>query len=147
MFDQKLTAFQNATAQVDADKALLDRATEDLKKTQVTSPITGVLSKRYVERGDWVSEGKRLFQISDYQRIYLEAFLTDLDVGKLSPKQIRSKGEDAEVTLDAYPERPSADVSHTLNPRPAIIACSKSGFMLRTTICGSCRVWWAAAWS
>jgi RND family efflux transporter MFP subunit len=103
VFDQKLTAFQNAMAQVDADKALLDRATEDLKKTQVTSPIAGVLSKRYVERGDWVSEGKRLFQISDYQRIYLEAFLTDLDVGKLSPKRIRSKGEDAEVTLDAYP--------------------------------------------
>ncbi|MBM3300315.1 MAG: efflux RND transporter periplasmic adaptor subunit [Deltaproteobacteria bacterium] len=103
VYEQKLTAYQNAVSQVDADRALLARAREDLKKTQVTSPVSGVLSKRYVEKGDWVSEGKRLFQISDYQRIYLEAFITDLDVGKLSVKKIRSEGENAEVTLDAYP--------------------------------------------
>ncbi len=103
IYDQKLTTYQNSAAQVDADKALLERAREDLKKTQVTAPITGVLSKRYVERGDWVSEGKRLFQISNYDRIYLEAFITDLDVGKLSLKKIRTGGQQAEVTLDCYP--------------------------------------------
>jgi len=103
IYDQKLMTYQNSIAQVDADKALLERALEDLKKTRVTAPITGVLSKRYVERGDWVSEGKRLFQISDYHRIYLEAFITDLDVGKLSLKKIRSGGQQAEVTLDCYP--------------------------------------------
>ena len=103
IYDQKLMACQNSIAQVDADKALLERALEDLKKTRVTAPITGVLSKRYVERGDWVSEGKRLFQISDYHKIYLEAFITDLDVGKLSLKKIRSGGQQADVTLDCYP--------------------------------------------
>jgi len=103
IYDQKLTAYQNSLAQVDADKAFLERALDDLKKTQVISPITGVLSKRYVERGDWVSEGKRLFQISDYDRIYLEAFITDLDVGKLSLTKIRSGGQQADVTLDCYP--------------------------------------------
>ncbi len=103
IYDQKLTTYQNSVAQVDADKAFLERALEDLKKTQVISPVTGVLSKRYVERGDWVSEGKKLFQISDYNRIYLEAFITDLDVGKLSMKKIRAGGQEAEVTLDCYP--------------------------------------------
>jgi RND family efflux transporter MFP subunit len=103
VYDQKLTAYQNSVAQVDADKALLERALEDLKKTLVRAPITGVLSKRYVEKGDWVSEGKRLFQISDYHRIYLEAFITDLNVGRLSLKKIRSGGQQAEVTLDCYP--------------------------------------------
>ena len=103
VYDQKLTAYQNSVAQVDADKALLERALQDLKKTLVRSPITGVLSKRYVEKGDWVSEGKRLFQISDYHRIYLEAFITDLNVGKLSLRKIRSGGQQAEVTLDCYP--------------------------------------------
>ena len=103
IYDQKLTTYQNSLAQVDADKAFLERALEDLKKTQVISPVTGVLSKRYVERGDWVSEGKRLFQISDYDRIYLEAFITDLDVGKLSLTKIRLGGQPADVTLDCYP--------------------------------------------
>jgi len=102
-FDQKLTAYQNSLGQVGADRALLARALEDLKKTRVTAPISGVLSRRFIEKGDWVSEGKRLFQISDYQRIYLEAFMTDLEVGRLSVKKIRAKGEEALVTLDAYP--------------------------------------------
>jgi RND family efflux transporter MFP subunit len=102
-FDQKLTAYQNSLGQVEADRALLARASEDLKKTHVTAPISGVLSRRFIEKGDWVSEGKRLFQISDYQRIYLEAFMTDMEVGRLSVKKIRAKGEEALVTLDAYP--------------------------------------------
>jgi RND family efflux transporter MFP subunit len=103
VYDQKVTAYQNTMAQVEADRALLARAMEDLKKTRVTAPISGVLSRRFAEKGDWVSEGKRLFQISDYRRIYLEAFVSDLDVGKISVKKIRSSGEDAEVRLDAYP--------------------------------------------
>jgi RND family efflux transporter MFP subunit len=102
-YDQKLTAYQNSLGQVEAGRALLAQAMEDLKKTRVTAPISGVLSKRFVEKGDWVSEGKRLFQISDYRRIYLEAFMTDLEVGRLSVKKIRAKGQEAEVTLDAYP--------------------------------------------
>jgi RND family efflux transporter MFP subunit len=103
VYDQKLTAYQNSLGQVEADRAILARALEDLKKTRVAAPISGALSRRFVEKGDWVSEGKRLFQISDYRKIYLEAFITDVEVGQLSMKKIRSKGEEAEVTLDAYP--------------------------------------------
>jgi multidrug efflux pump subunit AcrA (membrane-fusion protein) len=73
--DQKLSSYQNAVAQVEADKAVLAKANEDLKKTRVLSPITGLLSNRYIEKGDWVSEGGKLFMVSDYSRIYLEAFL------------------------------------------------------------------------
>lgn len=102
-YDQKLSAYQNSLAQYEADKALLAKAQEDLKRTKVEAPRAGVMSNRYVERGDWVSEGGRLFQISDYEKVYLEAFVSDKDVGKLDPKKVLSEGVQALVSVDTYP--------------------------------------------
>ncbi|MDD3471653.1 MAG: efflux RND transporter periplasmic adaptor subunit [Syntrophaceae bacterium] len=102
-YDQKLSAYQNSLAQYEADKALLAKAEEDLKRTKVTAPRSGVISQRFIERGDWVSEGGKLFQLSDYKEVYLEAFVSDIDVGKIDPKKVLSQGVPAEVTVDAYP--------------------------------------------
>jgi len=104
-YDQKYSAYRNSLAQVEADKAALAKAMEDLKKTQVRAPIAGLLSDRYVEKGDWVSEGGKLFQISDFSRIRLEAFLSDIDVGKLDLKKVFQDGVSGEVTVDSYPGR------------------------------------------
>jgi membrane fusion protein, multidrug efflux system len=102
-FDQKLSSYQNAVAQVEADKAVLAKAKEDLKKTRVLSPITGLLSNRYIEKGDWVSEGGKLFLVSDYSRIYLEAFLSDMEVGRLDVGKVVREGVDGDVSVDSYP--------------------------------------------
>ncbi len=61
-YDQKLSAFHNAEGQVEADKGALAKAEEDLKHTVVKAPITGVLSNRFVEKGDWVSTAGKLFR-------------------------------------------------------------------------------------
>jgi RND family efflux transporter MFP subunit len=102
-YEQKLSNYQNALAQVEADKAVLAKALQDLKKTTVKAPVAGLLSNRYVERGDWVSEAGKLFMISDYTRVYLEAYLSDIDVGKLNVKRILTGGIEGEVTIDSYP--------------------------------------------
>ncbi len=102
-YEQKLSTYQNSLAQVDADKAVLSKAMEDLKKTKVKAPISGLLSNRYIEKGDWVSEAGRLFMISDHSKVYLEAFISDIDVGKLNAKKIITEGVDAEVTVDSHP--------------------------------------------
>ncbi len=104
-YDQKFSAYQNSLAQVEQDRAALAKAMEDLKRTRVTAPIGGVLSNRYVEKGDWVSEGGKLFQIGDYRKIYLEAYVSDLDVGKIPIKKVVTDGVDAEVRVDSYPEK------------------------------------------
>jgi membrane fusion protein (multidrug efflux system) len=111
-YDQKLSAYQTALAQVEADKALLAKALEDQAKTKVKAPISGVVSKRYVEKGDWVSPGGKLFQISEFSRIYLEAFITDVDLGKLPLKKIRETGLTCTLTIDSYP---GAQYSGTLS--------------------------------
>ncbi|MBI4962767.1 MAG: efflux RND transporter periplasmic adaptor subunit [Desulfomonile tiedjei] len=102
-YDQKFSVYRTSVGQVEADRAALAKANEDLKKTKVLAPIPGLLSDRYVEKGDWVSEGRKLFQVSDYSKIRLEAFISDLDVGKLNVKKAVTDGVDAEVTVDSYP--------------------------------------------
>ena len=103
--DLKFSTYQSSLAQVAMDKATLEKAKEDLKKTKVRAPITGRISKRYVERGDWVNEGGKLFQISDYRKIYLEAHISDLDLAKLDVKKVLHEGVDAKVIVDSYPGR------------------------------------------
>ena len=104
-YDQKFSAYQNSMGQVEADKGALSKAQEDLKHTIVTAPITGVLSSRFVEKGDWVSTGGKLFQISDYRTIYVETFLSDKDVAKLDITKVIQTGEgiEAQVTVDSFP--------------------------------------------
>ncbi len=104
-YDQKYSSYQNSVGQVEADKGALAKAMEDLKHTVETSPIKGVLSNRYIETGDWVSAGTKLFEISDYSTIYLRTFLSDKDVAKLDVAKVthEGKGVDAEVTVDSLP--------------------------------------------
>ncbi len=106
-YDQKFSVYQNSLGQVDADKGALAKAQEDLDHTVVKAPITGLLTNRFVEVGDWVALGGKLFQISDYTTVYLQAFMTDKDVGKLDIDQViqHGSGLDAEVTADPYPGR------------------------------------------
>ncbi|MGO9122094.1 MAG: efflux RND transporter periplasmic adaptor subunit [Desulfomonilaceae bacterium] len=106
-YEQKLSAYQNSIGQVEADKGALAKAKEDLKHTIVTAPITGVLSNRFVEKGDWVSTGGKLFQISDYTTIYLQTFLSDRDVAKLNITKViqEGRGVEAEVKVDPYPTK------------------------------------------
>ncbi len=103
VYDQKVSAYQTALGQVEADRAALGKAMEDLKKTKVLAPIKGLVSNRFVEKGDWIAEGGKLFQLSDYSKLYLETFLTDVDVGKLNVRKIGTEGAVAEVTVDSYP--------------------------------------------
>lgn len=102
-YEQKLSEYEQSVGQVEEDRSVYAKAMDDLKKTRVKAPIAGRLSKRYVEKGDWVTEGTNLFQISDYRKIYLEAFLSDMDVAKLDVGKVLSEGVDAELNVDAYP--------------------------------------------
>jgi membrane fusion protein (multidrug efflux system) len=106
-YDQKYSAYQNSVGQVEADKGALAKALEDLKHTEEVAPIDGVLSSRFIETGDWVASGARLFEISDYSTVYLQTFLSDKDVGKLDIDKVthEGKGVDAEVTVDSRPGR------------------------------------------
>ena len=102
-YDRKLSTYHNSVAQVEADRALLAKVRQDLEWADVKAPITGVLSDRYVEKGDWVKRGQKLFVIGDFSPIYLKGFLADKQLARLQAKEAAKSGIEAKVTVDAYP--------------------------------------------
>lgn len=84
-----------AASQLDAAKAALKRAREDLGKTKITAPFDGILAHRLVDEGDYVSSGDTLISLVDLDPIEV--------VGYVSEHKIRqvAKGAHADVTVRA----------------------------------------------
>lgn len=49
---------------------------DQLKKSRITSPITGTVLVRYAEAGEFTAVGKPLFTIADVGNMYLRAYVT-----------------------------------------------------------------------
>ncbi len=93
----------NATASVRTRQAALDQARIDLSRTQITSPIDGVVIKRAIDRGQTVAASLQapvLFSIAqDLSRIQIEAKVDEADIGAIKPEDAAS------FTVDAFPDQ------------------------------------------
>ena len=90
-----LTAERDA-AESDLNAVLAELAIIDLliKETEIRSPISGIIGKREMDRGEKVEPGTRLFTIFDSSKVYLR-----VEIGELSSFEIR-KGNPASALTD-----------------------------------------------
>lgn len=74
-FDDARATFQNSKAQFKASQANLTQSREDLKNTEITAPVYGVVLSRDISTGDLASTGQMAYEIGNltgYQaRVYL----------------------------------------------------------------------------
>nr|WP_286670548.1 efflux RND transporter periplasmic adaptor subunit [Fodinibius salsisoli] len=74
-FDDARATFQNSKAQLEASRANLTQSREDLKNTEITSPVYGVVLTRNISTGDLASTGQVAYEVGNltgYQaRVYL----------------------------------------------------------------------------
>jgi len=93
----------NADAVVEQKRAALEQANVDLGRTEIRSPIDGVVIKREVNPGQTVAvnlEARMLFQIAkDLREMEVRGRIDEADVGRLQP------GQTATFTVDAFPDR------------------------------------------
>ena len=93
----------NAQAIVEQKEAALEQAEQDLARTEIRSPIDGVIIKRDINPGQTVAvslEAKTLFQIAnDLREMEVHGKLDEADIGRVKP------GQKVTFTVDAYPER------------------------------------------
>ena len=80
----------SAQGQVDSAQARLDN-------TKIVAPISGVISQKYIEKGEIAIAGNPVVNIVNINGIKIELFLTEFDIGKIFIEQ------EAEVSLAAYP--------------------------------------------
>ncbi len=91
----------SAEANVAQREAALAQARVDLARTRITSPVSGIVIKRAVERGQTVAaslQAPELFVIAQNLRdMQVEASIDEADVGRIKT------GQKASFTVDAFP--------------------------------------------
>jgi len=92
---------KQAQAPVAQRKAALAQAGIDLGRTRITSPVSGIVIKRAIERGQTVAsslQSPELFIIAkNLSDMQVEAAIDESDVGRLAV------GQKATFTVDAFP--------------------------------------------
>ncbi len=92
---------RSAQANVSQRDAALAQARIDLARTRITSPVTGIVIKRAIEKGQTVAaslQSPELFIIAQNLRdMQVEASIDEADVGRIRT------GQKASFTVDAFP--------------------------------------------
>lgn len=95
-----------AEAELIRAREALSEAQKRLADTQVRSPITGTILKKFVEEGQVISstlssasEGTPLFTMADLDRLNVKAMVDEVDIGAVR------EGQEAIITVDAWPDR------------------------------------------
>ena len=105
-FDAAKTAYEIAKNTYEASlhrneevRARIETLNVQLKKTHLTSPITGLILERNVEAGEVVSPGMVLMTIGDLHRPWVRVYIGEPDIGRVRI------GQEAVVVTDAYPKK------------------------------------------
>lgn len=104
-YDMQQSRVGAAQHQVEQLSANVDRAIDDLSKTRVTSPMTGIVVRKAVEEGEVAvigtmnNAGTVLLTVADLSVMQAELEVDETDVGTVA------FGQPATITVDAFPNR------------------------------------------
>lgn len=101
-YDAAVTTYDSAKAQLAQAQAALQAAETNLNYTKIHSPVDGIVISRNVDVGQTVAasfQTPTLFTIAqDLTKMQIDTNVAESDIGRVSMDQ------DAEFTVDAYPE-------------------------------------------
>lgn len=74
-FDNARATFQSSKAQFNASRANLTQSREDLRNTNITSPVYGVVLNRNISEGDLATTGQAVYEIGNLVGFQARVFL------------------------------------------------------------------------
>ncbi|MGA7920339.1 MAG: HlyD family secretion protein [Candidatus Acidiferrales bacterium] len=89
-------SYKSALAAVERAKAALEQAELNLNYTHITAPITGQVTQKSVDLGQYVSPGELLFTIVPLDQIYVTANFKETQMAHVAP------GQRARLHVDTY---------------------------------------------
>ncbi|MEW6681486.1 MAG: efflux RND transporter periplasmic adaptor subunit [Nitrospirota bacterium] len=99
-----------ARGEATAARAARDEAQAVAAETRISAPVSGTVTTRAAEVGEFVFPGKPLVVLVDLARPYLRIYLPERDIGKVK------LGDPARVYVDSFPDRPfEATVTEVAN--------------------------------
>jgi len=78
-------------------KPALAIAEEKLKDATLSSPVSGIILKKFYENGEIVSAGVPIFTIGNLEDPWIKVYVKEVDLGLVK------LGQKAEITVDTYP--------------------------------------------
>ncbi|WP_248286080.1 efflux RND transporter periplasmic adaptor subunit [Pelotomaculum sp. PtaB.Bin117] len=112
-----------AEAEVSSAAASLANAEESLRNCTVNSPIGGVVSDRNVSNGQVLSPGAQIMLIKNISDVHMIISVEQKDLASIT------RGMEAVVTLDSYPDRKFTGTVEIINP-----SANKSARVFETKI-------------
>ncbi|MDY0082562.1 MAG: HlyD family secretion protein [Ignavibacteriaceae bacterium] len=97
--DQAKAKYELAKSNLKTSTARLNVIKTQLTNTVISSPINGVIGKRWVLRGDVVQPGQPIYTVFDVNNVWVTA---DLEETKLASIQ---NGNKVQITVDTYPDQ------------------------------------------
>lgn len=108
-----------AEAQIGQAQAMVAESKRNLSKTKVYAPITGAVSERKVDKGDWVDRGAPLFAVVDNRILDLTANVPATEFPKVR------EGQNLIFSVDGLPDQTFTGSVKRLNP--LVSASDRSG--------------------
>jgi len=120
-FDEMDLSVARSKGKLVRARVSLDQAQVRLDETEARSPIDGIILRKLVEAGQIISSGinnvsggTAIAIIADMSRVYIEAGIDEIDVGKVHI------GQEAVVTADAYPNRKFSGAIIRMSPEAKV---------------------------
>ncbi|MEP7382885.1 MAG: efflux RND transporter periplasmic adaptor subunit [Gemmatimonadota bacterium] len=131
LFKQRIiTAQENETAQLDfansqaqmiRARTSLDLAKQRLEDATVRAPVTGTIIEKTVSLGQVITSatsafggGTTLLKMADLTQVRMRALFNETDIGTVRA------GQQATVTVDAYPDRPFRGTVEKIEPQAVV---------------------------
>ncbi len=131
LFQQRIiTAQENETARLDYANAQaavirartsLDLAKQRLEDATVRAPVVGTIIEKTVSLGQVITSatsafggGTTLLKMADLSKVRMRALFNETDIGSVQP------GQQATVTVDAYPDRPFKGTVEKIEPQAVV---------------------------
>lgn len=109
-YDLAEGAYQTKMATVELAKAQLEQTQIMLNDAVVRAPISGIISKRYVQPGEKVGFDAMMIGIVDLTQLEVAAQASLADIAKITP------GMPARVQIEGLPDRPFEGKVERINP-------------------------------
>ncbi|MDZ4711087.1 MAG: efflux RND transporter periplasmic adaptor subunit [bacterium] len=89
----------SASANLKRSRVSVDLIRYSIEDCTIKSPSEGIVTKKFVEAGEFVTPGASLLNLSDLQTVKLVIYVTEVELGKVK------LGQTAEVSIDSYKDK------------------------------------------
>jgi multidrug efflux pump subunit AcrA (membrane-fusion protein) len=100
-----------AAAEVQRLQAKVQRLRDDVQKAVIRAPVSGFITNRHVEVGQWLERGGKVADIIDLATVLVRVAVHERDI------PLVQVGDEATVTLDALPDRTFGGLVRYITPQ------------------------------